>query len=395
MQKKVSKRKPGPDLLKILATIYVIIIHHKFFAGNPVFMSKFKLLSTITFVFTVVLGICLFFVAKKKGKSNFVCVMSFIVPLMCLASFAYLRRYAVAIFLLVTGYLLASSIKKLETPVKSWYTSSNIIPRIMRFYLPFIPVFIVGLVYKIIVKDYSYTAMEVIARFILGGFKPGSYYITILAEVVLVFPIIYILVRKLKSLGVLIAVLLTFAYDTACTYFGMNDIMYKFLVFRFTTHIALGVYASITDFKTDHLFNTVVFAVGMAYFIVCLTLRMYVPTIFFQWSEASFPVALFMYVPVMWFIEATKGISYTDSKLSGFTMLFANATYHIFLIQLLYYTTFGFEFNEYVFNVALTMPLNILITVPLGIGYYMLLSPMEKRITDSVTLKLQKNKKNQ
>jgi len=384
------KRKPGPDLLKIAATIYVIIIHHKFFGADPVFMTRFLGLSIALFAVSLLLGAFLFLRAKKRGGTRQKCLLMLLIPLACFASLAFMRKFAVAIFMLVTGYLLTSSIKKYPSPIKSWYTRGNIIPRIMRFYLPFVPVFIVGLVYKIIVKDYEYTISEVIARFILGGFKPGSYYITILAEVVLVFPLIYLLVKKYKRIGVLAAVILNLVYDALCTFFGMNHILYKFLVFRFITHIALGIYGALADFKKDKGFNTAVFITGFVYVFLCTYAKVWRPPLFFQWHEASFPVALFMYVPVMWFINATDKLSYTDTKLSQATVTFANATYHIFLIQLLYYTTFGFEFNAWMYNVAVTMPLNVLITVPLGIWYFKLVSPAEKHITDLVSKRLNK-----
>ena len=77
-------------------------------------------------------------------------------------------------------------------------------------------------------------------------------------------------------------------------------------------------------------------------------------------------------------------LQYNDTALSRSVMLFSNATYHIFLVQLLYYTTFGFPFNEYVGNVAITMPINILVTVPVGIAYYKLISVWENKFISKV-----------
>ena len=392
MQDKLKKRAIGPDLLKIAATIFVIVIHHKYFGKDPVFVKQFNSFFGFLFIISLCLGVFFAVRMRTRGESVSKCLVWFLIPLGCFVALRRVRRFAVPIFMLVTGYLLTSSVSKLDKPIKKWYTKDNLILRIIRFYLPFIPVFIVGLVYKIIVKDYDYTALEVIARFILGGFKPGSYYITVLAEMVLIFPVIYLVVKRFKAIGVGAIVLLNLIYDALCTFLGMNDILYKFLVFRFIAHIALGVYGRLTDFKKDKAFNFIALVIGLGYVVICIYSGLHNPHMFFQWRDAAFPVAIFMYVPVMWFINVTKDMHYTDSKLSKATVTFANATYHIFLIQLLYYTTFGFEFNEWVYNVAITMPLNLIICIPFGIWYYKLVSPIEKTIADKVAVMLKKAK---
>ena len=251
MTSKVSSRKLGPDLLKIAATIFVVVIHHKNFPQDPVYMSQFRVLYGALFVISLCVGAVWAYRSHTHSKSVSKCLVSFLVPVGCFFALYGFRRFAVAIFMLVTGYLLAGSLKKREKPIKEWYTGQNITVRIMRFYLPLIPVFIIGLVYKIFVKEYDYTVAEVIARFFLGSFKPGSYYVTILAEVILIFPIIYCVVKRFKARGVMAIIALHLVYDVLCTCLGMNDVLYKFLVFRFITHIALGVYGSITDFSKD------------------------------------------------------------------------------------------------------------------------------------------------
>ena len=389
MAQKVSSRKLGPDLLKIAATIFVVVIHHKNFAQDPVYMSQFRILYGALFVISLCFGAVWAYIYHLHSESVSKCLICFFTPVGCFLSLYCFRRFAVAIFLLVTGYLLTGSLKKRQKPIKEWYTGQNIVVRIMRFYLPLIPVFIVGLVYKIFVKDYDYTVLEVIVRFFLGGFKPGSYYVTILAEVILVFPIIYYVVKRFKARGVVAIIALHLVYDVLCTGLGMNDVLYKFLVFRFITHIALGVYGSVTDFSKDKKMNIALFSLGALYVIVCVYTRAYNPKLFFQWRDASFPVAMFMYVPVMWVIGITRNLTYTDTKLSKLTMTFANATYHIFLVQLLYYTTIGYAFNADVYNIVITIPLNLLITITLGIGYYKLVSPLEKKITEHVSKKIE------
>lgn len=369
-----KSRKLGPDLLKIAATVFVIIIHHKNYTDDPVFIKQRILLISVLFAVSLCFGTVLWLKSKEKNK------LYFFIPVACLVAILVFRLFAVVIFLLVTGYLMSSSLGKYESDFGKWYSFSNLFPRIARFYIPLFPIFVICIIYKIIVKNYDYTALEVIVRFFLGGFKPGSYYITILAELVFLCPLIYLVVKRFRRCGVIAVILVNLAYDFFCAFLGMNDILYKFLAFRFLTHIALGIYGGISEFKRDKAFNICVFIIGALY--TCLVyIGHYKPFMFFQWEETSFPIALMMYPVIMLFIEKTKRLGYTDTRLSEFTLDFANSTYHIFLVQLMYYTTFGFDMNRAVYNIAITLPLNLLVILPLGILYYKIISPLENRIT--------------
>lgn len=382
--KNISGRMLSPDILKIFAAISVVVIHHKRSSAVH-FTESYNLFYTILMCISVAVGVFLCLREGHKGGSDIKrSLLMFALPIVSAVAFYYLQWFAVCIFLIISGYLLTGSLEKHPKPFEFWYTKANIIPRILRFYIPFALIYIVGLLYKIIVLKYNYSILEIGARFILGGFKPGSYYITILAELVLIFPIIYFVVKKLKFTGVMLCTVFNLIYDLACTYLGMNDIAYKFIILRFTTHIAFGVYLRIADYNAERKRNAVLFILGLSYAVCCMYTDIYRPVIFFQWQEASFPTAFYLYPLIAWFINITKSVRYTEGKGSEWILTFANATYHIFLIQLLYYTTFGFALNEYINNVALTIPLNIIITVPIGIAYCKLISPFENRIISKV-----------
>lgn len=380
---KTKERMAAPDIIKIAATIFVILIHHKINISSST-LSQYIMFFSIASALLLIVAADLFFKEKKAGSDNKRCLHALILPIFAVLSLICLRRFAVCIFLVMSGYLMSGSLDRSEHPFKQWYTLRNLTSRILRFYLPLVPVFLLALLYKIFILGKSYSLLEVIVRFFLGGFRPGGYYVAILVQLVLLFPVIHWVVRKYKFKGVLICVLFTFLYDTLATKLGMNDVLYKFLIFRLTSHIAFGVYAKYADFNKEKMRNFTMFAIGLAYAICCVHTNVYRPTIFFQWQEASFPTAFLLYPVIMWFISEFGHIKYTGSKLSGHTLTFANATYHIFLVQLLYYTTVGFAFNEYVNNAAITLWLNVVITVPLGILYFKAISPLENKITSKM-----------
>lgn len=384
---KIKGRMVAPDILKIAATVFVILIHHKM-RDDAVFMHKVYILAAICFVLSVIASAFIYINETKKKSSPKRRIVMALIPFGVFLSLVYLRKLAVCIFMIMTGYLLSGTVMKYSSPIKDWYKKDNVIPRVLRFYLPFIPIFVIGLLFKIFVLGREYSLAEIFARFILGGFKPGSYYITAMAELVLIFPLIFAVVKRFKFWGVLFFTCLNFAYDIFAVSVGMNAILYKFLAFRFLAHIAFGVYAKVTNLKSDKRLNAVLFIIGFLYMFIYCYANIRSAKLFYEWRVASFPTAFFMYPIIVFFIDKLKDLKYTDSRLSKATLTFANATYHIFLFQLLYYTTVGYDFNTSVNNVIVTMPLNVIICVPLGIMYYKLVSPYENKILGSIKKKL-------
>lgn len=376
---KTKNRMAAPDIIKIAATIFVIVIHHKRNSTQH-FVTWYNLFFNVILALSVVCAVYMLIRALKSGADRTKAVRAFVVPVFASLSFIYLRWFAVCIFLIVSGFLLSGSVDKLSKPFAQWYSWDNLRSRILRFYIPLVPVYLVGILYKVFVLGKEYGILEFVVRFFLGGFKPGSYYIVILAQLVLVFPLIHCVVKKFRFGGVMICVAFTFLYDVLAQTIGMNPVAYKFLIFRLTTHIAFGVYARYADFRQEKVRNIILFILGLVYAVCCMYTDMYNPPIFFQWQEASFPTAFYLYPVIMWFITEFSDVCYSDSSLSRCTMTFANSTYHIFLIQLLYFTTFGFDFNAFIDNAAVSMPLNVIITVPLGILYYRIISPVENKI---------------
>ncbi len=386
---RTKTRMAAPDIIKIAATIFVILIHHKRNSTYH-FIMWYNLFFNVILAFSLLLATGLFLRALKSGSGKEKCIQALVLPVFTALGIIYLRWYAVCIFLVMSGYLMSGTLDRLKHPFAEWYTASNLTSRISRFYLPLIPVFALALLYKVFVLGKSYSLAEIAVRFFLGGFKPGSYYVVILAELVILFPFIHYVVRRYRFAGVMICTAFTFIYDILTTVLGMNPILYKFLIFRLTTHIAFGVYARYADYNREKIRNFILFIIGLIYAICCMYTDIYNPPIFFEWQEASFPTAFFLYPVIMWFMNEFSGIKYTESKISGYTLTFANATYHIFLIQLLYFTTIGFSLNEYINNAFVTLGMNVIITVPLGIAYFKILSPVENKIIHKIK-KLQKS----
>lgn len=383
MERKV--RMVAPDMIKIAATIFVIFIHHKKNYSSLTLAQQEWFFYGLS-AFLILLGGILFLRGLHLGLDKKKCLDALILPILAAFGIMYLRRFAVGMFLIMSGYLMSGAFYKMERPFRQWYCFRNLISRTIRFYLPLIPIFILALFYKMFLLDKNYSLPEIVVRFFLGGFRPGGYYVVILVQLVLLFPVIHAVVHKYKLKGVLLCVCFTLMYDVLATMFGMNDTLYKFLIFRLTAHIAFGISMRYVDLQKDKRSYLVLFIVGLVYVIGCVFTDTYVPTIFFRWRDVSVMTAFFLTPVIMAFIKRFEHIQYTESRLSGYTLAFANATYHIFLVQMLYYTTVGFPLNEFINHAEITLGLNVMLTVPAGILYFKLMNPMEQKMISNINI---------
>jgi len=386
---KSNSRMIAPDILKILASIFVVVIHHKEFKWQS-YAVEYIIVHIALLVSCVIIGVIMYFKERKTGRTSKSSLSRAAIPFFVFVGFWLFKKFPVTIFILLSAYFMGKSFLKSSGSVGKWYKMDNIIPRILRFYIPFVPIFILCIIYKIFILKYEYTAPEVIARFVLGGFKPGSYYVPILAQMVLIFPIVFVPVFKYRTKAVAIAVLFTFVYDYLTAKLGFSDVAYKFIVFRFVAHIALGAYASVTDFKISNKSGLAMFCVGFVYACLCVYSGFYKPPIFFQWQETSFITAFYLYPVICFVMNKYRDSSYSDSRISSCIKAFAGATYHIFLVQLMFYTTFGFALNDYIANYIINIPLNLTLTVIPGIVYAYYSIPFENKLISKVKNKFLK-----
>ena len=388
----MNKRMSGPDIIKIAATVFVIFIHHRV-QGTAEFWHKYSLMmwGWVLLAAAVSLGLMLW--GKKSGWNRKKLGFSCLAPFAFVLSICLLRKYAVTFFFLVSGYMLSKTISKYERPLKDWYAPDNIVSRLIRFYLTLVPVVIVGIIIQVFLKGMSYTPLEVLKLFLLGGFTPGSYYVVVMAQFILIFPLLYVVVKKWRFSGVIFIAALTLIWDVLATaVFKIPVDLYKFLCLRLTTSFALGIYMHRTEEDKNPLIYTAMFIVGLVYVLVFPVWKLLPMPLFYQWQNASMFIGVLLCPVVSWIITEFKKVQYTDGAFSKGIITFSNATYHIFLMQMLYYRMFGYEWNKAVDNIVITMPVNMIVCIGLGILFYKLYSPIEDKIMKSIKTALKKGR---
>lgn len=385
-----SNRMVAPDIIKIMAAILVIFTHHKS-QSSPDFYLKYGLLFLFFLLVSIAVSVGISLYGREKNWNQKTLYWAKRAPFLGLAALFLLYKFAVSFFLMISGFMLTVSLEKTAHPVKDWYRPCVLLPRILRFYLPFIPVLIIGLLIQIFLKDMTYDLHGIAKRFFLGGFAPGSYYIVVMVQFMFLFPFLYLIVKRWQGKGIVFLLLITLLWDLFATcWMPISDKSYKFCALRLIPQIALGIYAKLTEFKKRPLLHWGMFLMGLCCYLLLDFSSWNRLSVFYQWKTSCLFVAVFLYPLVVYFLSVFQRVSYPDSAFSRSIITFSNATYHIFLVQMLYYNMIGYAWNNRVNHILLTMPVNLLLCITGGVLYYRWFSPVENRVLKGVKIRLKK-----
>lgn len=277
---------------------------------------------------------------------------------------------AVPFFIVLSGFTFSLSFsKREELGIAHWYKRETILPKLSRFILPYLFIFVLELIYKLGPDNMEFNLYLIIRTLFFGGYGPGSYYIPILIEMLFIFPLCYWLIRKYGFGGVLIIGIIQLIYQIAVAYIGIADIYYKRLFPRFLIFLAGGIYIylhkeDILKSPKNKILLCLSFIAGIIY-IYTVNYLGHVPFIFTAWRRTAMPTILYVF-PLMALIISLCLHKKIPGKAGDLLSLIGQASYHIFLIQM-----FWFHIGwEKTLPYAAEVIVNILFTVTVGILFY-------------------------
>lgn len=245
--------------------------------------------------------------------------------------FPFWVEMAVPVFMIVSGYVYASSFHKNGiNSVSRAYQFENIFSKILRYS---IPVFMITIIEFVL---YSFNTGKVSAinffmLFLGGGAGPGGYYYPVIIQFVFVFPIIYFLVRNKKN-GIFLCLGINVMYEILKTVYGMNETCYEKLVFRYTFVIALGCFLYFKP-SIKKRWLVISFMIGFQYLIMICYFH-YNPKVITYWKSTAFITGFYIF-PIFYFLyHKFKDIGCSAIEKVG------KASFHIFCVQRIYYKYF-------------------------------------------------------
>ncbi|MBE6027358.1 MAG: acyltransferase [Clostridiales bacterium] len=242
--------------------------------------------------------------------------------------FPYLVDMAVPIFMVISGYTYAMSMERHGiTTLQDALSWDNIKTKLIRYTAPFLII----AAWELIDKNIHVNAeqpLEYLAWIIRGTDGKGSYYYPLLIQLIFVFPLIKAVFDRWKEKGLIVCFLINGAYEVIRWAYGMNDDCYRLLIFRYIFIIGAGIFAY-RRYRIGAVPGILITAAGAAY-IAAVKYLGFEPAIIKMWPGTSYIAVMYLVPAVIWILQDLN-IRFAPVELIG------KASYHIFLIQMLYY----------------------------------------------------------
>lgn len=279
--------------------------------------------------------------------------------------FTMLINMAVPVFMIISGYNFAmSNRKKTGGNLKKMYAWEMIKPKLIRFLVPFFTVCLIEIV-LLVIEDKHINPPRI---FLLGAYGPGSYYVPIMIQLLVIFPIIYKLVEKNARLGIALSGAANLLFEISVKIFDMDKYYYRLSIGRYLLLIAFGCYLYLYPEHRVKRYQLIsMFLIGLGYIVAVFRFDWDI-ILFDYWKTTAMPIAFYIFPIIIIFFRRFYHIKLPG--LIGNTLTWiGQASYHIFLVQMVYY---HFKLGGRIMASAwyIALPFNILVTVAAGLAFY-------------------------
>lgn len=244
--------------------------------------------------------------------------------------------FAVPIFIFITSYNYTQSCSRINLEQK-YYHLKYIIKRIVRLYIPYI-VFAVCQLILILTLKADYRPGNIALSFFFGGYGPGNYYLLLMVQIILIFPLLLYFNRKKPTLTLIICFIFYWAYHLFM-YFVFPDnpgdvtttggIISKWTVFSCIFLIECGIYFYYHKDKIKWWHLVLLMLFDIIPYIMNLVTDL--PTLYIRGQRYHFIVVGLVGLSIKYLGNLSFG------KLNKVIAYCGKATWHIFLFQQLYF----------------------------------------------------------
>ena len=298
-----------------------------------------------------------------------------------IASFAVFHIWqAVPVFMVLMGLNLGMSYGSKTLHFNQLYTPHYFQKKALRIIFPllliYIIAFVVGYVWEQVYARDVYTLSWKNLIGVLPVSGKGNYFITLLLQSLLVLPLIGYTSNRWPVRTTLVLVLLEFSFQLVAyqlSYFREDRYLYDAALFRYFSAIGMGLWLSRLIPIPDKRYSWLLFALGFASGVY-LYFHQYhavsLPYIRPEWQAQlfiTFPfAALLIYLGILAFPQQSDGIALKSMATIG------KASYHIFLVQVLYFGLIPDDTN---------ITQNMIMCLAAGLAFYWSESFLSKRLS--------------
>ena len=294
---------------------------------------------------------------------------------------------AVPVLMVIMGFLYAMSFQKKDCSLEISYGLRELIIKWLRFVVPFVPVLLIELCAKVFVLHEKLTGALILKAFAVGGYGPGSYYFPIMLQVVVLLPIIITSVKKFRFKGLLLWLVINVLFEFLKTLTGISGGLYRLLSFRYLFVLSYGVYLyysfnetnrtlqkDVANSKRKRLFTGG--TIGLVYITTFNYLGLK-PVITAMWTTSSV-------LAVLWIVPITYWLFKKVDVKNQLFEFFGQASFDIFLVQMLYYWSLARYVYRFINNSCFQMMFGFLFCLLFGVLYYKVEYPIQRKVISRI-----------
>ena len=274
--------------------------------------------------------------------------------------FPYFFSFIVPMFMMISGYFYVLSWEKSGIVTVGQYFRKQFIKKMSRVLVPFLLFY--GI--EVIVLRYFWhwdwlDWKQILYWGVQGGFGPGSYYIPVLIQIIILFPFLYILFRKNHVLGSIAIAAIQTVLELCGIFFHISSDAYRLLAFRYFIFLWVGML--LYHYKSFHYkWYLWICAVFGGIYIYIINFTGYSLRFYRYWVDCSLPTAL-LFGPL--FVALVKLVCKAPPWLDRAIRKIGESTLFIYLVQMFFYQL---KLGEFLENIWLQMFFNVTICVTLG-----------------------------
>lgn len=281
---------------------------------------------------------------------------------------------AVPIFMIISGF--TNSLSADRSDRNSWqelYQKQRIKNGLKRILVPYFIIvsleYMIGFYQLLFLNTgpfIGFTFSDYLFYLLTGGTTPGSYYIPIMIQLILIFPLLLNFYRRSPNWALLFIGSFHFMFDFFANYLALPTRFYRLLIFRYLGFIILGIALYFSYEKVQKL--TQKMTVFSIIYILFYSFG-YRFKVFAKWPNTALPTAFWALTLV---ILAMEYLEKQPRNSIAFLMSdIGKASYHIFLVQKL---LFGFGLKQILavshLNIFIQTLAALIICSFLGLRFY-------------------------
>lgn len=290
--------------------------------------------------------------------------------------FVFYIDMAVPVFMIISGYLAAKSLEKKGHTLQQAFSLDVVLPKLLRFLIPFLITFIIELPFLIIYKKSGILSL---IQIFVGGVGPGSYYTPVMLQFIFIAPVIYFIIKRYDFCGMCACFLFTALWEAVQYSWGMNDRPYALLVLRYVSVIAFGCYIAIGQIKLNKKLLYMMFVTGIVWQCLLCYVPLNPPFMNLPWARVNYLSSLIV-MPIMYVLIRKF---YASSFKIPVIQQLGKASYNIFLVQMVYYSGASLVYKK-IHGTLLQIAISVITCCCLGYIFYKIETKITRYVVNGV-----------